>query len=84
MKAVAQINGKDVYSPKNAIRAAAQFGLIDSPEIWMDFANARNLAAHTYQEDTALSIYKKVSSFIPLVDQLLTNAHEQISDWVTQ
>ncbi len=84
MKAIAQINDKNVYSPKNAIRAAAQFNLIDKPKTWMDFANARNLTTHTYQEDIALSIYKMVSGFTPLVEQLLTNARKQVKDWSSQ
>jgi nucleotidyltransferase substrate binding protein (TIGR01987 family) len=48
MKKVAESDGIELYSPKDAIRAAAKLQLIDVPEVWITFINARNFAVHDY------------------------------------
>jgi nucleotidyltransferase substrate binding protein (TIGR01987 family) len=40
--------GLEVYSPRDAIKAAGQIGLIDDLLRWNDFLNARNLSVHDY------------------------------------
>ena len=40
--------GLEVYSPRDCIKAAARLGIIDSPEQWNEFLNARNLSVHDY------------------------------------
>lgn len=44
----AEDDGLEVYSPKDAVRAAAASGLIDDPELWIKFINNRNLSVHDY------------------------------------
>ncbi|OGK11612.1 hypothetical protein A2954_06700 [Candidatus Roizmanbacteria bacterium RIFCSPLOWO2_01_FULL_37_12] len=46
MKATCEIEGLEVVSPKGAIRQAAVIGLIDNPEIWFKFLDARNITVH--------------------------------------
>ncbi len=40
--------GLEVYSPRDAIKAAARLRTIDDPEPWNIFLNARNLSVHDY------------------------------------
>ena len=40
--------GLDPQSPKAAIRDAARVNLVDDPQPWLFFINARNSAAHDY------------------------------------
>ena len=40
--------GLEVYSPRDAVKAAAQLRLIDDPEVWNEYLNARNLSVHDY------------------------------------
>jgi nucleotidyltransferase substrate binding protein (TIGR01987 family) len=48
MKRRAQEEGLDIYSPKEAIKAAGRMELIDDVEMWLDFLEDRNLSVHDY------------------------------------
>ena len=69
--------GLSSYGPKNAIRVAAQAGIIDNPAAWLKMLDARNLTTHVYKEKTADEVYKQIKHFPPLVDQLLSAASAQ-------
>lgn len=56
--------GMDPQSPKAAIRDAAKIGLIDDPESWMVFINARNSGVHDYFSISEAEYYKIVCEFI--------------------
>ena len=49
-----------IIGSKNAIRHAFNKGLIDDGETWMDMINDRNLASHTYDEDTFNDIFNAI------------------------
>ena len=40
--------GLEVYSPRDALKAAAQLRLISDLPLWNEFLNARNLSVHDY------------------------------------
>ena len=48
LKRAADQAGLEVYSPRDAIKAGAQLGLIADIEVWNQFLNARNLSVHDY------------------------------------
>lgn len=48
LKREADLAGYETYNPRDAIRAAAQLGLVKDPELWYRFLNARNLSIHDY------------------------------------
>jgi nucleotidyltransferase substrate binding protein (TIGR01987 family) len=48
---------------KELFRLAAQYGLINDPLVWFAYGDARNLTAHTYDEDTAESVYETALGF---------------------
>ena len=60
-----------IIGSKNAIRHAYNKGLIEDGQVWMEMVGDRNLAAHSYDEETALGIitaivhtyYSQLSSF---------------------
>ncbi len=52
--------GTVVNSPKQVIRQAYQFTIIDKGEIWMEALEKRNLTTHTYDE----AIFNQVLLFI--------------------
>lgn len=64
MKKAAESDGIEIYSPKESIRAAAKLGLIDSPEDWIKFINARNFAVHDYFGIDSNEHMKLVKEFI--------------------
>lgn len=61
----------DVNSPRESIRIAAQSGLIEDVETWLDFLDARNQASHVYDEATAGSVYETVKKFLPEAEKLV-------------
>lgn len=38
----------EIYSPKDAVKAAGGMGIIDNVENWLGYINNRNLAVHDY------------------------------------
>jgi nucleotidyltransferase substrate binding protein (TIGR01987 family) len=40
--------GLETYSPRDALKSAAQLRLIEDLELWNQFLNARNLSVHDY------------------------------------
>lgn len=67
------------FNIKNIFREAARQNLINNPESWFKYLEARNLTFHTYDEDTAEETYDEAKLFyeeaILLLPQLekLTN-----------
>ncbi|GAB4219828.1 MAG TPA: nucleotidyltransferase substrate binding protein [Spirochaetota bacterium] len=50
----------NLYGSKDTTRYAFKNGLIDNGEVWMDMIISRNLTSHTYDEELAKEIIKKI------------------------
>jgi hypothetical protein len=51
--------GLEAYSPRDALKCAAQLKTIDNLELWNQFLNARNLSVHDYvgmDQETVLAL----------------------------
>jgi len=57
--------GTSSTAPKVVIREMAQQKLIESPEEWFDYLEARNLSSHTYKEELAEKVYAVAQKFLP-------------------
>jgi nucleotidyltransferase substrate binding protein (TIGR01987 family) len=51
-----------IIGSKGAVRHAFNKGLIEDGQIWMDMIKGRNLATHSYDEETAEELLKKIIS----------------------
>ncbi|GGH75938.1 nucleotidyltransferase substrate binding protein (TIGR01987 family) [Pullulanibacillus pueri] len=65
----------EIRSPRDAIREAFAYGLIDDGERWIDMLTDRNKTSHIYDEADARLIYERIkTSYSPdlqaLVDRL--------------
>ncbi|MFN8845847.1 MAG: HI0074 family nucleotidyltransferase substrate-binding subunit [Bdellovibrionales bacterium] len=60
-------------APKTVIREMAQAGLINDPELWFEFLEARNLSSHSYDEDVAKKIQNIFNTFYTEAQKLLKN-----------
>jgi nucleotidyltransferase substrate binding protein (TIGR01987 family) len=80
MQEIGKESNRDMYGPRNSIREAAQLGLIDDPQVWFDFLEARNLTVHTYNEETAQKVYKKAKEFVPHAKSLLKQFKNYLMD----
>lgn len=61
VKRLVEDDGLEANSPKESIKFGATIGLIDNPEVWIDFINNRNLSVHDYigvDNDTYLNSIK--------------------------
>lgn len=49
---------------RDILRMAAQYGLIESPEVWLDYRKMRNITSHTYDQNKAQQVYQGISDFL--------------------
>ena len=63
-------------SRKELFRVAARLGLINDPESWFSYGDARNLTTHTYNENTAESVYNTALVFVKDARRLLQKLEE--------
>lgn len=61
----------DVFAPKDIIRKAAQAGLIDDAERWLDFVDARNESVHDYYGMTQAEYIKLARQFLKDAKKIL-------------
>ena len=72
MRDYLQEQGFVLNSPKEAIKQAFQSEIIKDGHAWIDAFQDRNLTVHTYQEETAIEVEKKIREDY---FQLLKNLH---------
>lgn len=71
-----EIDGKTF---KELVRLAAEQGLIDSPEAWFVYRQARNETSHGYDEKKAVVVYSHIGPFAKSARVLLTHLSQRIS-----
>ena len=64
-------SGLEVYSPRDALKAAAQLDRIDDLEAWNRYLNARNLSVHDYVGMEDAECLEEVRRFHRAVSKLL-------------
>lgn len=57
-KKVAKVDGIEVTSPRQALRAAYQMRLITDIDIWFEMLEDRNMTSHTYDQYIANKVYE--------------------------
>ncbi len=63
--------GTNTNAPKDVIREMAQSSYINSPEIWLQAIDMRNLSSHTYKEILAEKVYNFAKDFLPELKNLI-------------
>lgn len=66
-------------SPKECLREAFTFGLVEEDARWFALMEDRNLTVHTYHEPTAKEVYARLPSYLPLFENLLARLQEEIT-----
>lgn len=80
MQRIIRDEGIPVFGPKDAIRHAARIGLINDPERWFYFLQARNHTTHLYNESESSEIYMEIKTFPELARNLIATAQERIKN----
>lgn len=71
LKRMAVSEGLEIYSPKEAIKAAGRLKIIDNVEKWLDFLTDRNLAVHDYLGISNEDYLKTIGAFLIEVEKLV-------------
>ena len=56
---------------KSLAREGSRYGLIDDPEVWLEYRRLRNITCHTYDEATAEKVAGLAKSFLKETKSLL-------------
>lgn len=71
MKDYLVAEGYEVKSPRETIKQAYQYGLIEDGTLWLEALEKRNLSAHTYDESILDELEKLiVHSYYPMMEKL--------------
>jgi nucleotidyltransferase substrate binding protein (TIGR01987 family) len=72
LKAHMEMQGLQVYSPRDSMRAAFQLGVIEDDPLWLETILLRNRTTHTYNEEVAEEIYAALPGVLALYQGLLS------------
>ena len=68
----------EVKYPRDTIKQAFKYELIDNGEIWMEMLNQRNLLTHTYDEDIFNKALSQIrNSYFPQVKKLYSTLKDE-------
>ncbi len=57
-------------SPKECLKSAFAFGLIQDDPVWIEMLEDRNLTSHTYQEATANKVFERFPQYLVKLEEL--------------
>jgi nucleotidyltransferase substrate binding protein (TIGR01987 family) len=72
----ARNEGMDCQSPKGCLKLAFKSGWIQDESGWLAMIEDRNRTSHTYDEQLAKDVYRRLSQHLPLLDALLAKLRE--------
>lgn len=52
----------DLNSPKEVMKKAYEFKLVDDDTLWIEILNSRNITSHVYDEETAKNIFENIKN----------------------
>jgi len=62
LKAILSYQGIECYSPRDCIKKAYRYGIIEDDEILLDMLEDRNLSSHIYSQTTAEKIFERIKT----------------------
>jgi len=71
--------GSSTAAAKPAIREMARNNLINNPELWLTFVDARNMTSHSYDNQVAEKVFTAIQQFLPEaqgLNKILANAKQ--------
>ncbi len=76
LQSILRVRGVEVFSPREVIRGAAQEGLIENVDTWLNFLASRNASTHIYSEEMADDTYETAKVFYNEVSKLSKLDHK--------
>jgi len=77
-----EVEGITANSPKSVVRASWQSDLLDEAKAQaaLEMCDARNMTAHTYNEELAVSIYHRIEKYVDLLENWLGAIEIRLED----
>lgn len=80
LKDYLESEGFDTKTPRETLKQSFQIELIDNGHVWIDALTNRNLTVHTYNEETALEVEKKIKNlYYPEIEKLYNLLKKKIT-----
>ncbi|WP_341751825.1 MULTISPECIES: HI0074 family nucleotidyltransferase substrate-binding subunit [unclassified Candidatus Tisiphia] len=73
MKRLLEVQGKNVYTPREVFRESAAAGLISDPAAWFDCIKIRNLTVHTYDVKNVEQVIATFDDFSGMLHDFFRN-----------
>ncbi len=70
--------GIDSLNYRDLVRYAAEVGVVDDPNQWFVFRDARNSTSHAYNEEVSEKVYSMAVQFLPKVKDLTSKLKQKI------
>ncbi len=70
--------GLEVNYPKDILKEAYMSNLLEDEEIWLKMLEDRNLTSHTYDENLADEIFKRIKLYTPIIRKDFTKIVTEI------
>ena len=80
LKLFLEAEGVICKSPRACLREAFRLDYFVRENIWLDMLDDRNAVAHIYDEEEALSIYKRIPLYYKEFCELLKNLKNKINE----
>ena len=71
LKKIVQVDESNLRSKKDLFREAEKLKIITDAEKWFGHYEARNETSHTYNPDTAKTVFERAEMFLPDARKLL-------------
>ncbi len=65
-------------SPKECLKEAFKFGLVEDDPRWIEALEDRNLTVHTYDESTADDVYSRLPNYLEIFNFLRDRIKEEM------
>ena len=79
LKKVLEYNKVECYSPRDCVKKAFRYGIIDDDEIILDMLEDRNRSSHIYNEEEALKIFERISRvYVNILERMIGELEKKL------
>ena len=79
IKEYAKIEGQECASPRQCFKMAYKLGLVKYDAKYLEMIKARNITVHTYNQEIANYIYRKLRKYLKLFSDLASELSKRMS-----
>ena len=79
LKKILEYNKVECYSPRDCVKKAFRYGIIDDDEIILDMLEDRNRSSHIYNEEEALKIFERISRvYVNILERMIGELEKKL------